>query len=333
MFLRSYIIHFLTILICIEVKEVISNTLQNNKISSLKSTTKSAKNNEDVKLGENFYLPPDYDKTIPPGENDTILHFSINHPRVIKISQELMTYQVNLNEIVFWKDPRITSSSNSNSNMSNDEITYRFKSLKRLPIWTPMSHLDFRDVKLWQSRKHTCDLRVAPKDASEDNVTLVYITFKGRSTIYCDYDFNNFPLDHQVCYFRVDLESSHDYDVKLNNLDNYTAESYEACGFRITTLGINTNNSDTMAGFDLHMERIIRPYLFQYYLPCAAIVMMSQISFIIPMSAIPGRVALVTTLFLSLTNIYINQMVRFSIDLINQVLFLYSLIKQKISTK
>ena len=309
-------IYFLTILIFINVNDVTSNSLQNNRISSLKSTTKSAKNDKDVKLGDHFYLPPDYDKTIPPGENDSILYFSINHPRVIKISQELMTYQVNLNEIVFWKDPRIKSSSNTNTNISNDETTYRFKSLKRLPIWTPMSHLDFRDVKLWQSRKHTCDLRIAPIDTSEDSVTFVYITFKGRSTIYCDFDFNNFPLDHQKCYFRVDLESSNDYDLKFNNLHNYTAESYEACGFRITTLEINTSNSDTMAGFDLHMERIIRPYLFQYYLPCAAIVMMSQISFIIPMSAIPGRVALVTTLFLSLTNIYINQMVRFSIDLV-----------------
>ena len=42
-----------------------------------------------------------------------------------------------------------------------------------------------------------------------------------------------------------------------------------------------------------------------------AIVVVAQISFIIPMSAIPGRVALVVTQFLTLTNIFIHEMVRY----------------------
>ena len=44
-------------------------------------------------------------------------------------------------------------------------------------------------------------------------------------------------------------------------------------------------------------------------MPCIAIVIATSFSFIIPLSAIPGRVALIVTQFLTLTNIFINQMV------------------------
>ena len=54
---------------------------------------------------------------------------------------------------------------------------------------------------------------------------------------------------------------------------------------------------------------MFQPFLYMYYLPCMAIVLVSQISFIIPLSSIPGRVALVVTQFLTLTNIFIHQTV------------------------
>jgi hypothetical protein len=94
--------------------------------------------------------------------------------------------------------------------------------------------------------------------------------------------------------------------------------NYEGDGFRITIDPIGTltdpskitQNSTGDFGFDIILERIAQPYMFQYYFPCAAIVIISQISFIIPLSAIPGRVGLVVTQFLTLTNIFIYQMVR-----------------------
>ena len=70
-------------------------------------------------------------------------------------------------------------------------------------------------------------------------------------------------------------------------------------------------NGTTVFGFDITLERMVQPFLYMYYLPCMAIVLVSQISFIIPLSSIPGRVALVVTQFLTLTNIFIHQTVRF----------------------
>ena len=59
----------------------------------------------------------------------------------------------------------------------------------------------------------------------------------------------------------------------------------------------------------IKMERITTSFLLKYYIPCMAIVLVSVIGFVIPASAIPGRVALLVTQFLTLINLFISQMV------------------------
>ena len=66
-------------------------------------------------------------------------------------------------------------------------------------------------------------------------------------------------------------------------------------------------------GFKLKMTRVKQPYLLKYYFPCVAIVVVTQISFYIPPDAIPGRVALLVTQFLTLTNLFISEQVRIAI--------------------
>ena len=56
------------------------------------------------------------------------------------------------------------------------------------------------------------------------------------------------------------------------------------------------------------MHRIRQSFYVKYYIPCGAIVLVSQLGFFIPVTAIPGRVSLLITLFLSLINLLIYQM-------------------------
>ena len=93
--------------------------------------------------------------------------------------------------------------------------------------------------------------------------------------------------------------------------------NYDADGFEINShdLDPSTEHANdlnlhwTNFGVDIHVKRQLSNYVFQYYLPAITIVLASSISFIIPLSAIPGRVALVVTQFLTLTNIFTHQMV------------------------
>ena len=78
----------------------------------------------------------------------------------------------------------------------------------------------------------------------------------------------------------------------------------------ITFVGEKDKHGNDMVGFNIQMFRGIQPFILEFYLPCIAIVLVSQISFVIPLTALPGRVALLVTQFLTLTNLFIHAMVK-----------------------
>ena len=91
----------------------------------------------------------------------------------------------------------------------------------------------------------------------------------------------------------------------------HQVSKYEAVCFDMEITFFDEGHADgkNTIGFHIKMERIIQPFIWKYYIPCIAIVLVSGLSFIIPLSAIPGRVALLVTQFLSLINLFIFQMV------------------------
>ena len=136
-------------------------------------------------------------------------------------------------------------------------------------------------------------------------------------TLPCNFDFSNYPFDDQNCKFRMIL-----YDVNVTVYDllmdyGFQAQkNIEMQGFKITKTLAETLYSEIDSfpysefGYDLKIKRIIQPYVMQYYAPCFAIVMVSGLSFVVPLSATPGRIGLVVTQFLTLTTIYIHQKVK-----------------------
>ena len=60
----------------------------------------------------------------------------------------------------------------------------------------------------------------------------------------------------------------------------------------------------SLAGFEMVLHRYVSTYIITYYLPSGLFVIVSWISFLIPMDVIPGRMALLVTLFLVLVNIF-----------------------------
>jgi len=62
----------------------------------------------------------------------------------------------------------------------------------------------------------------------------------------------------------------------------------------------------SLAGFELKLERHFMSYIITYYLPSGLFVVVSWISFLIPPDIVPGRMALLITLFLVLVNIFNN---------------------------
>ena len=130
----------------------------------------------------------------------------------------------------------------------------------------------------------------------------------------CPYDFANFPFDKQKC--RLTMSLPFNWNLSASNNKNLTLK-YIKDGFEIGTQPFDSfrTNEEKLGlyriyfGVEATLTRQLTKYVFQYYLPTITIVIASSVSFIIPLSAIPGRVALMGTQFLTLTNIFINEMV------------------------
>ena len=153
------------------------------------------------------------------------------------------------------------------------------------------------------------------------NVTLVNASLEWKVTIFCDFDFETFPFDAQTCPYRIRNSGSPLIRKILFDPDHkyHYERSYEASGFDVITAFVGNgytkrgqNESMDRIGFNITMKRIIQPYLFQYFIPSMAIVLVSFISFLVPLTSIPGRIALVVTQFLTLTNIFIHQLVSYT---------------------
>ena len=159
------------------------------------------------------------------------------------------------------------------------------------------------------------------------NTTLVHTFVEWHVTISCEFDFSNYPLDDQTCGFRMWLydsmvtykDMSSRYNLIISSKQNIqTGENATLTqGFEITKLAIQPSVEELSGtglhfgrfGYDFEMKRVVTPFIYQYYLPCALIVVASCLSFIVPISATPGRIALVVTQFLTLTNLFINEKV------------------------
>ena len=153
---------------------------------------------------------------------------------------------------------------------------------------------------------------------SNHNSTTFYAYKDWEVAVFCQFEFSLFPFDIQDCQFRQfsDLDSVRFLVLPLSQ--DQDGWKTKALGFDIeidivgTFIGANDDigaNKTNHFGLDITLKRLIQPYFYQYYLPAMAIVVVSQVSFVIPLTAIPGRVALVVTQFLTLTNIFIHQMV------------------------
>ena len=148
----------------------------------------------------------------------------------------------------------------------------------------------------------------------EMTMTLVKLTMEAKAIVYCHFDFSNYPMDKQICKFRFGSRSAGAtfllYDPKYMY---HIPISFKAVNIdmTVTFFDMKIGSEENRVGFDIKMNRNIKPFVMKYYIPSMGIVLVSQLSFIIPPSPglFPGRVVLLVMQFLILTSLFIHQMV------------------------
>ena len=132
-------------------------------------------------------------------------------------------------------------------------------------------------------------------------------------------DFANFPFDTQTCPIAIgglgvrssEVEFILDAAENQNITDKGGSTEYEISTEILTEETLETifdRGSFPRMGFQLVMERISSLYLLSLYLPSGMFVTISWISYLIPPEAYPGRVGLLLTTFLMLTNMFMGVM-------------------------
>ena len=265
-----------------------------------------AVNIENQKPVKGACVPIGYDTNQRPNPSSiTKVYTSFNRLKILNVEEKDKTFTIEVKTSSIWADPRIkTTLKNNNSYI---KLTPDVDIPK---VWIPLSIPN--NVKMFKSTldpflytelRFFFDKRISPSS------TLLNLTIEYRLTIYCDFDFQMFPFDTHSCNFLNTILDSDKIQVQLYDPSNHSLHSrknYNTAGFDVSIDFCNYTNG---IGFEIQLKRLKLSYLLQYYLPCFSIVMISFISFIVPLSAIPGRIGLTVTQFLTLTNVFIHQLV------------------------
>ena len=254
----------------------------------------------------------------------------VTKTQILEIDESENSLTIALRLWSFWEDPRIKAK----------QFMYR-KPIPLPPIyeshryiWTPFTIPNIEYVKeltfvhnpilaklaLWPGDSVNIMYGIITNDWNDivdPNTTMVAAEISWKIKISCDFDFSKYPFDSQNCPLNLEAEDINvtilrdTSDIRTNQDMFGGYDIKQGVFFRTSVDNLVFHTNYSTFGIYNNMTRKIGAFFYQSYLPSIAVVLTSFFSFLIPLTAIPGRAALVSTLFLSLTNIYINQMVSF----------------------
>ena len=269
-------------------------------------------------------LLPNYENNqMPIDANDTsLVNITLFSAIVMEVDDRRHSLTIKLTQFFEWCEPRIRYNTAAKSGVTG-VIWLSKKNIN--DIWHPDLDMYTDNLEEWKSFYDNAVygkvgiLNIVPvseknvNDDDEFNTTNTdsYNLSLGAlkawtAKLRCVFDFSSYPFDtHQCKFIQFGIEGM---KLSLKQVGNQMEWNHEIDGFEIEIKDVGTLEKDQV-GFNIVIKRIVEPYFYQYYLPCMAIVVVSLVSFLIPLSAIPGRVALTVTQFLTLTNIFMHQIV------------------------
>ena len=254
----------------------------------------------------------------------TNVYTKINEYTVRDINDKQGTITVDFSLTMLWMDPGIKTYKPKYEDM--DDINEVSLPLNRIEdIWTPHLHIyNLSDYGSYRNSKNMVSLKVMTTNYLDETGLCLYgpmvsYQMESKITFYCDFDYSSYPMDYSMCKFRFSGQHPNLKFTLANTGKNSLEEHHDKyIGYFHIVSSIVEDKDGGLGhqsiGLDIQVHRCVSPFVLKFYLPCATITIVSQLSFIIPLDALPGRVALLVTQFLTLTSLFIHQMVSFFID-------------------
>ena len=290
---------------------------------SLSPNLKQLKNKD--RIIKDVYVNTDYDADVSPnGSSLTHAFYKLETFDVEDMDEIRKQVTIHLKLRGTWVDSRVKANFDGHDN--NRILLPPIETQSPTLLWTPFKHLFINHMISSKNQYDPICSRFFKLYSSKSwffgryppNTLLVSAELNKRLVISCYkwIRYSGFPHDTNKCKFIMKSEyvnAIFDVKVNANRTRNRFLETPTLLGFKLSLKEIPaklkiTSGKEyhyTQFGVEIKLQRIFENYIYNYYLPCILIVLASSLSFIIPLSAIPGRVGLVVTLFLTLTNMFI----------------------------
>ena len=261
-----------------------------------------------------------YNPHFVPEPGITKVYSTIEEQVVRNVDANEETVSVDFTIVMRWRDQNIktnlTEEARDKGDINLDKSKFKL-------IWTPDFYIyNLKSIRQQELRTKSLKILTIKDFPRFNNVknqrkqrrkTTIELKIEVKTVVYCKFYHRNYPLDTQRCSIKIGSSSLGAIFYLYDPNDTFHhVEVYEAANFAMSIAFFDEGRHDdgrNTIGFDITMKRIIHPFIWKYYVPCIATVLVSGLSFIIPISAIPGRIALLVTQFLSLINLFIYQMV------------------------
>lgn len=247
-------------------------------------------------------LLSDYDIRLRPGFGGEalLLAMDIIIASFDSISEVNMDYTITMYLHQYWTDERLSWS----SSVPIDEMTLSGEFSQN--IWVPDTFLaNDKQSYLHEVTERNKMLRISGDGKIAYGMRLT-------STLSCSMNLRNFPLDAQNC--TVEIESygyttsevlmKWNHPKAVHGVEQAYVPQFTITGYQTEDRVVSTaTGSYQRLSLVFQLQRSVGYFIFQTYLPCVLIVMLSWVSFWINHEATSARVALGITTVLTMTTI------------------------------
>ena len=262
-------------------------------------------------------LPADYNKEDDPFRytflTNMSLPWSYDFKFIIKevsdVNDKAQTISVSMYFGVSWFEPRLRINESAEDWTETkmgppNEVNVSPETLKYL--WYPELEIyGLEDFNLHRVLKEMSGVRIIKNQTIHYELRVVI-------AISCQMNFDDYPLDWHSCPFQIGSYYGTDKTVTCSEYYEFDKDRQRSLQHFINISDLSAEDRNVSlpsgdyaaCGFTVELNRMRMQTVIQVYLPSTMFVMVSWVSFLIKPEVIPGRMALLITLFLVLTNIF-----------------------------
>ena len=263
----------------------------------------------------------DYKKNFAPAKEEPKVYNTIDYQRVRDVDPKAQTLSIDFTLVMRWIDPRIKANFSA-EDRERGGVLISSEAVQKL--WTPdfqvWNRTSLKPKRWWASMisskivENTDINALDGKNRTPYELTYptVEMRYEIKTTVYCTFNYANYPMDNQTCDVGLGSASFESTFALYDKQGVYhTQQHYQTGNLNISIEFFDGNRKDgkNIVGIRVHMSRMTYSFFMQYYVPCAIIVAVSVVGFAVPIKEIAGRVDLLVTQLLTLISLFIHSMV------------------------